>query len=93
MRLYEAVAVTVAAALLLPLIIRRVKTLDAMKFSGNRDNKFLVWATMASPLFLAAVIVMGFALLSVRNLTASRSIEQAPTEHSTAIQNLFFRRQ
>jgi len=39
MRLYEAVAVTVAAALLLPLIVRRVKTLDAMKFSGNRDNK------------------------------------------------------
>jgi hypothetical protein len=92
MRLYEAVAVATAATLLFSLIGRRAKTLGAMKLSGNRENRLLVWAIMAPPLFLAAIIVMGLVLLSARNLTGGSSIEQASTDHSTAIHNLFFRR-
>ena len=97
MHLYEAVAVAMAAALLLLLLIRRKKTLGAMKFWRNREtrdreNGLLGWTTVASPLFLAAIIVMGFALLSARNLTGGNPIAQGSTEHSTAIQNLFFKR-
>jgi hypothetical protein len=93
MRLYETVAVTTAATLLLSLIVRRAKTLGAMKLSGNRESRLLVWATVAPPLFLAAIIVIGLVLLSARNLTGESAIEQASTEHATAIHNLFFRRQ
>jgi hypothetical protein len=54
-------------------------------------GKLHVWATIASPLALAAIVIVGLILLGAENLTGRMANRQLPLEHSTAIQNLLLR--
>jgi hypothetical protein len=84
MRLYEAVAVILVGAIVLLFGIRRTGTGGMPRMTKN-------WAAIAPPLVLVAVVTIGFVLLGAENLAGSSASRQLPVEHSTAIQNLFFR--
>lgn len=88
MRLYEAVAVIMVGAIALLFVIRRTSASGLPRIT---ENHLRVWTAIASPLIVAAVFVTGFVFLGAENLTGSIATRQLPVEHSTAIQNLFFR--
>ena len=88
MRLYEAVAVIMGGVIVLLFGIRRTRAGGMPRIT---EDSLHVWAAIAPPLLVAAVVAIGFVLLSAENLTGGSVIRQLPVEHSTAIQNLFFR--
>ncbi len=57
--------------------------------SKDRMN---MWASLFSPLLVAAVIVTGLGSLSAQNLSGGSVMWQAQHDHATAIQKLLFRK-
>jgi multisubunit Na+/H+ antiporter MnhC subunit len=88
MRLYEAVAVIMVGAIVLLFVIGRTNSNGMLRIT---ENRLRAWAAIASPLVVAAVLTIGFVVLGAENLTGGTATRQVPVEHSTAIQNLFFR--
>jgi uncharacterized membrane protein len=88
MRLHEAVAVILVGVIALLFGIRRTRAGGRRRMTAN---SLRAWAAIASPLVVAAVVTIGFVLLSADNLAGGITTRQLTVEHSTAIQNLFFR--
>lgn len=88
MRLFEAVAILMVGAIALLFGIWRTRSGGMQRFT---ENGFHAWAAIASPLLVAVVVMIGFVLLGADNLTGRIATREPPVEHSTAIQNLFFR--
>jgi hypothetical protein len=88
MRFYEAVAVILVGAIALLFVIRRTRESSMPRNGAHRLD---IWATNASPLLVAAVVVTGLLVLGAENLLGSVQVPQLLGEHSLAVQNLFFR--
>jgi hypothetical protein len=88
MHLHEAVAVIMVGAVALLFVIRGTRESTLRRIT---ENHLRVWMAIASPLIVAAVFVTGFVFLGAENLTGGPPAWQMSVEHSTAIQNLFFR--
>ena len=88
MRLYEAVAVILVGALSLLFVIGRTNASGMRRIMGCNLH---FWAATASPLVVAAVVVIGLAVLGVKNLGGGIASPHLPIEHATAIQSLYFR--
>lgn len=88
MGLYEAIAVIMVGALSLLFVIGRT---NASGLRRNKGRNLPVWAATASPLVVAAVVVMGLALLGAENLAGGIATRHLPIDHATATQDLYFR--
>jgi len=88
MRVYEAIAVISVGAVALWFVIWRT---NASGMRRNMGRNLHVWTATASPLVVAAVVVMGLALLGAENLAGGIGTRHLPTDHATATQNLYFR--
>jgi len=54
-------------------------------------DRFSAYASLMSPLIVAAVIVFGLGSLCVENLSGTGSARQFKQDHSAAVQKLMFR--
>jgi hypothetical protein len=72
----------------------RIRRFAARRTSRNPDSpndRLSNCASLASPLILAAIVVLGFAVLCMENLNGRVGGRQFRDDHSTAIQKLLFR--
>lgn len=87
MTFYEVVAMMTAAAALLAFATRRGKA-NSDPASGDRIHQ---WTTVASSLVVAIVVLAGLVSLASEHFTETRYSQQAEMDHSSAIQNIYFR--
>lgn len=57
----------------------------------DRGARWKFWLYLGAPLALAAVVLIGLALLSVENLSGDVSARQIFHDHAVAIRNMLFR--
>ncbi len=88
MRLYEAVAIIMVGTLGLLFVVRRTKASFMPRIA---EDRLPIWVTIASPLIVAIVVTLGLAFLGAENLAGGAINRDFQVDHSTVIQNLFFR--
>lgn len=88
MNLYEAATVILVGGLGLLFSIWWTK---GNFMPRSTEDRWRVWATIASPLIVAVVITLGLAVLGAENLAGGVVKRDFQVDHSTVIQNLFFR--